>query len=322
MTVNDSYLRFFIKSLYQEEPPSTHHISGRQYVNDLAEKRRKKISETVNALGTKLNCVSRYPIQVERMDNTPLTGFAEAEYLDDLNRYINLSYLFLIEPEDIPREFRLENETDPRLDSDVFIDGFIQWMTKFLGANAIQTGILQRDVVKGFLKLSLDPEKFSKFKLFTLAHEVAHLHHEHAKKTLILSESNDKRSKLVGLSFGVVAFCAAKWLAFSMFPAVTVGVGSLLASRRIVKKYLDSRDSQACELEADATAAKLVGRDSGLVVMNAFREHSIAIRNQKTICSNSVVLKVCITDSGEERFNLFSEHPTWDKRIKHLLAIS
>jgi Peptidase family M48 len=258
-------------------------------------------------------------IMATRREAKPFIPYlAEAVYENEMNLTIYYNYFFLLKPEDIPKEFQIEEGVESI--SEEQLNDFITWFKEFLGVKEISVGLEEKEIILCFLKLLAKPEKFEAFKKFILAHELSHLYYKH---TLIFSESLEKRNlirKILSLSigfFGIAIFRRSLWLSVSLIIGLLLFKITNVALYNLDKLHISRRQ----EKEADLLAKKHVGAEGGLLLCRQSQQSRLNyIKNNKNLFSLfSRITHYLLTDhQGGIRFALLRTHPTESQRIKYL----
>ncbi len=174
-----------------------------------------------------------------------------------------LPYLFAINAKDIPAEYRVSGPSDPKLQSDSFLQKFSNWSKDLF---AFQRTILNdetREALKFFLVYSCNPTLSKQGTNFLIAHELAHSFHEHTHGSILPQEFKPKpHATKLALLITFLIGCALVVifaLHIHLLPVVLIAASLVLIvllsspiSRELYKAYI----SRSYEYEADATSIK------------------------------------------------------------------
>lgn len=103
----------------------------------------------------------------EKIDGIPSTD----------GKIIYCSHLLLLTQRDIPKEYRIANDQDPKLGDDKFLLNFAHWSDYYFGLSTERTALTlrEKEAVRIALKLLLNPDQHANMIRFILGHEVSHI---------------------------------------------------------------------------------------------------------------------------------------------------
>lgn len=233
---------------------------------------------------------------------------------------IALDASYFIDPKDVPSGFIIHSMDDERINDEAFINGFINWLSKYFELGALKPENITKkekvDLILFLFKAS-NPDLMEKDRGFTLAREAAHLLCQHTEKNnykhglLFLSGLlksallagvvgvggnyllPKKNSYLKGIGSALLGLGVGSAYAFSSLPSVTLSF------------YHQERQD---ELEADSIAVNTLKDKSGAIYhLTAHKEWSA---------------KKALSESTASAFSPskpeFDSHPSDDERIKNI----
>ncbi len=208
-----------------------------------------------------------------------------------------VSALFLIDPEEIPHEFRFTGVDDPRLNDQNLLNSYSNWLYDKLGLPitipvinlffatvSLVRPMMSRDFVKAQLLFLQDKEKAKEALKFVLMHELGHYHNNDSKSRRIALYLEG----VVSISWPILVALALSWpIAWAIPFVLTAAAASYFALSRLIAIVA----WRSLERKADAFAA----------------EHL-----PESIDGRIHYLKIRLEAFGD-RFDL--EHPSLSKRI-------
>jgi peptidase M48-like protein len=231
---------------------------------------------------------------------------------ETVRQSISLPYLFLIKTSDIPEEFRISGLSDPRLQSDDFIQKVADWTYKFFGKQVKKPlTLLEKETLKIFLLYIQDPEQSENAKEFVLAHEIGHLFHQHGEGApeLFSLATLFKATSLILLVSLATLLCPVQFL------WAVLGISAALTAGFVMLLIREMHRSRSFEKEADLVAAKFSerARRGGIYLFETF------IKGQKQSRDRHMGLRFLFSADGNNRA-LYFTHPSETERIGYLKA--
>ncbi|MBS0615593.1 MAG: hypothetical protein JSR58_03455 [Verrucomicrobia bacterium] len=207
-----------------------------------------------------------------------LCEFSSSPYAIAGNDQIFIPPMFLLNPSEIPSEFKGLNDNSLELQDPVFIDTFILWLNAELCLTDLTPQSLstfQREQVILFLKTLQNPALYEKAREFVLAHEVAHICLRHIDE--------------------MVPF----W--------------NIIGRIKQVKHW--KGHEKAADLLAIET---LKEKNGALYLFTKFRDHFKTMRNKNfSQIKDRMIARFAFTDEGNERIGN-SDHPNVSERMRYI----
>jgi hypothetical protein len=269
------------------------------------------VTALVKEVAQKMNHPKALGLRGIRYEKQPFyASIAEAD------RYVvYYSYFFLLEPEDIPEALRLTGPDDSRLDDERYVDEIVEWIRAFLGiTHRFEVDRADREAIRCGLRMMLNPTLYRKTREFVLAHEIGHMIRGDvgAKNQEKLQKTEGWRTR-VSAAVAVAGTGALCGVSMPALPAVLCGVGLYKVTKNLIFAYEDAQIDRAKEIGADQLAKKAVGGEGGIFLNRHIQQQMVLARRRMTPCQ-SLISRLLFNSSGEERFSLFSSHPSKAER--------
>lgn len=283
--------------------------TGKLQLSPLAEARTQLFIQKVNQVAQHLHVEN---IEFCRLDKVPfwknIAGITKSEDKFELG----YSYFLLIEPEDFPADLKPIHASDPRLNDDVYLSSVAKCIADKFGCPPFKLNWKEKAILRTLLRLCATPERLKAVKEFIINHELAHLHYHHSDA---ISKRNRRLSPIFTLaSVGIQVVVSIKLMPRFLprypfcFIFTSLGIACLAAAFFNFTHifYL----TRKAELEADAKAVSLSGKEGGLYFFEAF------------------ALDPALKSSFISRLNpyriiapIFRSHPSDIIRIRHILSL-
>lgn len=213
-----------------------------------------------------------------------MAEFSESPFAvaDDNRPMIYIPPMFLLDPSEIPSEFKGDAITEAALKNPHFINQFVSWLNIGLSLPELTfdaLGTFQREQVVLFLKTLQDPKLYRRARDFVLAHEIAHLYLKHSEDAI---------------------------------PFWNV-IGRI---KQAIRWRNHEKDADIL------AAKTLNDKEGGIYLFKKFQDHFKAIRNAKRPrLIDRIFSLLFFTADGNMRF-ANSDHPTEAERVDYLSRVN
>jgi heat shock protein HtpX len=152
--------------------------------------------------------------------------------------------------------------------------------------------------------------------LSTVAHEMAHIVNGDCVGQMIVNNMAYAAALLIGIPIKIVSWPIAetieRWLGIDYISYVIQFIFGILTDYVLlsITKVFVLAYSRRREFRADLLEAKIMGRDIAIAALQEWR----AVSNPRAKVENATMAFV----GNLRRFDIFSTHPNWNRRIKYI----